>query len=82
MRSSSSCCSSHDRSALASGRGGDGRRRSGSSGRMRTRVRVVGRGRGRSPHPGYMDVSSACLSHVWAREGKEMERVGGGVFLF
>ena len=82
MRSSNSYYSSHDRSDLASGRGGGGKRRSGGSGRMRTRVGAVGRGRGRSLYPGSVAVSSSCLNHVWAREGKEMERMGGGVFMF
>ena len=49
---------------------------------MSTNVRAIGRERIRSPHPGSVVVSSTCLSHAWAREGKEMERMGGGVFLF
>ena len=82
MRSSNYCCSSHGRGALASNRGSGGRRRSGNRGRMRTKVGAIGKERGRSPHPGFVAMSSTCLSHAWAREGKEMERMGGGVFLF
>ena len=77
MRSSSSYCSNHGKSALASRWGGGGKRRSGGRGKMRTKVGVVGRGRGRIPHPGSVAMSSTCLSHAWAREGKEIERMGG-----
>ena len=77
MRSSSSCYSSHDRSALASGRGGGGKRRSGGRGRMRTRLEPSAEGGEEVRTLGSMVVSSACLSHAWAREGKEMERMGG-----
>ena len=81
MRSSSSCCSTHDRSALVSSWGGSGRMRSGGRGRMRTRVGAVGRGRGRSPHLGSLVVSSTRLSNAWAREWKDMKRMGGGGLL-
>ena len=36
--------------------------------------------RRRVAHPGSEAVPSACLYHVWAGEGEEMERVRGGEF--
>ena len=67
-------------STLASGGGGSGCR--GGGGRIRAGVGHASRGRRRVEHPGPKVVPSACLNHAWAREGKEIEGIGGGGSLY
>ena len=79
MGSSSSLCRTHNRTALGSGKGGGGSRRGhNNDGGGRARVGPAGRGRRGAAHPRSEVVSSTRLHHGWAREGEEMERMGGG----
>ena len=77
-RGSSSRGRTHGRNVLRSGSGG-GRSRHGDDG-SEAKVGAADRGRRRLPHSRPEAVSSARLHHSWAREGEEMERMGGGGF--
>ena len=52
---------------------------SSTGGGIRAGVRPTSRGRRRVVHPQPEVVPSACLNHVWAREGKEMKNGRGRV---
>ena len=78
-RGSSSRGRTHGRNDLSGGSGGcrSRHRSDGSGGGSRNWVGAAGKGRRRLPHYGPEAVSSVRLHHGWAREGEEMERLGG-----